>query len=85
MCATILVALLKMPPHYNHSSRENATPSSGASLLASNKEVPPPPPGLSLEEGSVLAIVNIPIIISDQFETSVYSLNIVNFHVPLHC
>ena len=68
MCATILVALLKMPPHYNHSSRENATPSSGASPLGSNKEVPPSP-GLSLEEGSVLAIVNIPIIILDQFET----------------
>ena len=68
MCATILVTLLKMPPHYNHSSRENATPSSGASPLGSNKEVPPPP-GLSLEEGSVLAIVNIPIIILDQFET----------------
>ena len=68
MCATILVALLKMPAHYNHSSRENATPSSGASPLGSNKEVPPSP-GLSLEEGSVLAIVNIPIIILDQFET----------------
>ena len=68
MCATILVALLKMSPHYNHSSRENATPSSGASPLGSNKEVPPSP-GLSLEEGSVLAIVNIPIIILDQFET----------------
>ena len=55
-----------MRPHYSHSSRENATPSSGASPLASNKEVPPPP-GLSLEEGSVLAIVNVPIIILDQF------------------
>ena len=32
-----------MRPHYSHSSRENATPSSGTSLLASCKEVPPPP------------------------------------------
>ena len=30
----ILVNLLKMRPHYGHSSRENATPSSGTSLLA---------------------------------------------------
>ena len=35
-----------MRPHYEHSSRENATPSSGTSLLASCKGVPPPlPPG----------------------------------------
>ena len=33
-----------MRPHYSHSSRENATPSSGTSLLASFKGVPPPPP-----------------------------------------
>ena len=35
-----------MRPHYSHSSRENATPSSGTSLLASCKGVPttPPPP-----------------------------------------
>ena len=32
--------------HYSHSTRENATPSSGTSLLASCKGVPPPlPPG----------------------------------------
>ena len=31
-------------PHYSHSSRENATPSSGTSLLASSKGVHPPPP-----------------------------------------
>ena len=49
---TIRVALLKMQPHYNQSSRENATPSIGTSPLASYKEVPsrvfylstPPPP-----------------------------------------
>ena len=43
-----------MRPYYSHSSRENATPSSGKSLLASCKEVPPglnaplplPPPPL---------------------------------------
>ena len=29
--------LLKMQPHYSQSSRENATPSSGTSLLASYK------------------------------------------------
>ena len=32
-----------MRPHNSQSSRENATPSSGPSLLASYKEVPPPP------------------------------------------
>ena len=42
MCDPILVTLLKMQPHYSQSSRENATPSSGTSLLASYKEVPPP-------------------------------------------
>ena len=31
-----------MRPHYSHSSRENATPSSGTSPLASCKGVPPP-------------------------------------------
>ena len=36
-CFPILVTLLKMPPHYSQSSRENATP------LASHKEVPSPP------------------------------------------
>ena len=41
MCDPILVNLLKMPPHYSQSSRENATPSSGTSPLASYKEVPP--------------------------------------------
>ena len=30
-----------MQPHYSHSSRENATPSSGTSLLASCKGVLP--------------------------------------------
>ena len=44
MCDPILVTLLKMRPHYSHSSRENATPSSGTSPLASYKEVPHPPP-----------------------------------------
>ena len=43
ICAHILVNLLKMRPHYSHSSRKNATPSSGTSLLASYKGVPPPP------------------------------------------
>ena len=33
-----------MRPHYSHSSRENATPSSSTSLLASYKGVPSPPP-----------------------------------------
>ena len=35
-----------MGPHYSHSSRENATPSSGTSLLASCKGIPAPLPGL---------------------------------------
>ena len=39
MCDPILVTLLKMRPHYNQSSRENATPSSGTSPLASCQEV----------------------------------------------
>ena len=43
MCDPILVNLLKMQRHYSQSSRENATPSSGTSLLASCKGVPPPP------------------------------------------
>ena len=47
MCDPILVTLLKMPPHYSQSSRENATPSSGTSPVASYGEVPPPlPPGI---------------------------------------
>ena len=42
-----------MRPHYSHSSRENATPSSGTSPLASCKEVPPPPGrGTSGENGA---------------------------------
>ena len=45
MCDPILVTLLKMRPHYSQSSRENATPSSGTSLLPSYKEVTAPPPG----------------------------------------
>ena len=43
ICDPILVAPLKMRPHYNQSRGENATPSRGASPLASYKEVPPPP------------------------------------------
>ena len=39
MCDPILVTLLKMRPHYSHSSRENATPSSGTSPLAFYEEV----------------------------------------------
>ena len=42
MCDPILVTLLKMRSHYSHSSRENATPSSGTSPIASYKEVPAP-------------------------------------------
>ena len=38
----ILVTVLKMQPHSNQSSRENAALSSGTSPLASYKEVPPP-------------------------------------------
>ena len=34
-----------MRPHYSQSSRENATPSSGTSLLASFKGVTPPREG----------------------------------------
>ena len=34
MCDPILVTQLKMQPHYNQSSRENAAPSSGTSPLA---------------------------------------------------
>ena len=45
MCDPILVTLLKTRPHYSQSSRENATPFSGTSLLASNEGVPP---GLTL-------------------------------------
>ena len=44
MCDPIQVTLLKIRPHYSQSSCENATPSSGTSLLASYEEVPPPPP-----------------------------------------
>ena len=43
MCGPVLVTVLKMRPHYNQSSRENATPSSGTSPVASYKEVPPSP------------------------------------------
>ena len=49
MCDPILVTLSKMRPQCSHSSRENATPSSGTSPLASSyKEVPPPPPELEV-------------------------------------
>jgi len=41
MCDPILVTLMKMQPHYSQSSRENATQSSGTSLLAYYQEVPP--------------------------------------------
>ena len=46
MCDPILVTLLKMRPHYNQSSGENDTPSSGTFPLATYKEVPTPPPPL---------------------------------------
>ena len=49
MSVPILVTLLKMRPHYSQSRHENATPSSGTSLLASYKEVPPS--GLSYRPG----------------------------------
>ena len=39
-CHSILVALLKIQPHYSQSSRENATPYSGTSQLAYYKKVP---------------------------------------------
>ena len=42
-----------MRPHYNHSSRENATPSSGTSPLASCKGVTPPPGTNIIPRGSV--------------------------------
>ena len=42
MCNPILATLLKMQPHCNQSSCENATPFSRTSSLASYKEVPPP-------------------------------------------
>ena len=45
ICDPILVTLLKMRPHYSHSSLENATLSSSTSLLASCKEYPANPPG----------------------------------------
>ena len=44
ICDPILVTLLKTRPRYSHSSRENATPSSGRSPLAFCKGVPPHPP-----------------------------------------
>ena len=39
MCEPILVTLLKMRPQYSQYSRENATPSSGATPQASYKDV----------------------------------------------
>ena len=45
-----------MRPHYSHSSRENATTSSGTSPLASYEEVPPPPPPTQNKSGRVLDI-----------------------------
>ena len=42
MCDPIPVTLLKMQPHYSQSSRENATLTSGTSLVASYKEALPP-------------------------------------------
>ena len=47
-CDVILVTLLKMRSHDSHSSRENATPSSGTSPVVSYKELPPPPPGVNI-------------------------------------
>ena len=41
MSIPILEIVLKMWPYYSHYRRENATPSSGTSILASYKEVPP--------------------------------------------
>ena len=55
MCHPVLVTLLKMLPNYSHSSRENATPSSGTFPLASYKEVPPPPRIGHRQEIGVLA------------------------------
>ena len=48
MCDPILVTLLKMRPHFCHSSHENATSSSDTSPLAFYKEGPPPPRELVL-------------------------------------
>ena len=41
LCDPIPVTLLKMRPHYSHSSHQNATPPSGTSPLATYKEVTP--------------------------------------------
>ena len=42
MCDPIVVTLLKMRPHYNQSSRENPTSSSGTSLQFLIRNYPPP-------------------------------------------
>ena len=42
LCDPIPVTLLKIRPHYSHSSHQNATPPSGTSPLATYKEVTPP-------------------------------------------
>ena len=47
-----LITLLKMRPHHSQPSRENATPTSGASPLASYKEVRPAPPPVPLRSWS---------------------------------
>ena len=43
-----------MRPHYTHSSRENATLSSGTSLLASCKGVPPPGIAVSQSDSKLI-------------------------------
>ena len=51
-----LVTLLKMRPHYSHSSRENATPSSCTSPLASYQAVSPPPLGGLVSNSYTLSV-----------------------------
>ena len=62
-----------MRPHYSHSSRENATPSSDTSLLASCKGVPPPP-GFFCPQGGRCKEVQLYIVSSWYLHSSSWSM-----------
>ena len=64
-----------MRPHYSHSSRENATPSSGTSLLASCKGIPPRDPVVERD-----GVIGVREVLFDQFFSFVQRLDPVKQH-----
>ena len=73
-----------MRPHYNHSSRENATPSSGTSPLATCKGVPPPGSKISAIQRSSGGLLLTSMIIASLKQNKLLKMILI-FHVRFTC